>query len=222
MQAGDRLGFIKPFDALGQKAEQAKSEREGQIAVFGAIMRRLVFDRPDLASSIEVLEETGFVTVFEASYRVDMPDQSYLHILAYGHQDDEGLLDAGVSVVEHLDDGTYNGGYMYTYDAKGVRRSTVPPDGQDDNLDEEERTRHFSVIDLYAMRDSLMEMEQSDDVMAAVEAASTRAGLEEDAQVGMMMAAAGFDDQHPHEGELERLADLVDQAYHFPLTARAA
>ena len=221
MQAGDRLDFIQPFDVFTPVTDQTDTDRQIQIAAFATIMGRLAFDRPDLIEAVQVLEESGFVTIFESSHRLDMADGSYLHILAYGHQDDEGLIDAGVSVIEHLPDGTQSGGYIYTYDEKGVRRSTVPP-YEPEEPDQYDTTSHFSVIQMYAPRDELDELAQSDDEETVLDAMRVRAEHEEDVQVSKMMAEAGFDDRYPHDGELEQLADLVQGAYHFPLSQRAA
>ena len=157
------------------------------------------------------------MTVFEASYRLDMPDGSYLHILGFGHRDDEGLLDAGVSVIEHTDDGIYNGGYVYTCGPDGVRRTTAPPDREDSGMDEDDRRMHFSVIDLYRQRSQLEELEQSEDITEVMAAIEIRAHLDDDILMGRLAAEMGVDDCPPHQGELEQLAVLINDAYYFPL-----
>lgn len=222
MQAGDKLKFITPFDVFAPKTDPSDSEREARMDEFAVMMRQLVFDRPENITSFEVLEEAGFVTVFEASYRLDMPDGSYLHIVGFGHLDEEGLLDAGVSVIEHTDDGVYNGGYVYSLKPDGVSRTTAPPDSENSNMDAEDRRRHFSVADLYQGRDELDQMEQSDIVEEVIEAVETRAALAGDALMARLAVEMGADGLAPREGELARLTDLIKDAYPFPLNQRAA
>lgn len=167
MQAGDRLNFIQPFDPLETEKSSNDAEKERNVVVFSLILKRLVFDRPELVQSFEVLEESGFVTVFEASYRLDLPDGSHLHIVAFGHQDEAGLLDAGLSVNEHFADGKYNGGYLYEYTADGLRRSTNHPDAASDDeedFDEPGMSDYFSIADIYQSRDQLEEAILSDDM----------------------------------------------------------
>ena len=222
MQAGDRLDFIRPFDVFVPKGDMSEDERQAQIMAFATIMRQLVFDHPDRATDFQVLEESGFVTVFEASYRLDMPDGSYLHIVGFGHQDDEGLLDAGVSVIEHTDDGVYNGGYVYTLTPDGIRRSRAAKDSDDCDMSDEDRRMHFSVADLYRGRDELEELEQSEDIDQVMAAIALRAELDDSVMMNQLAADMGADDQPPYEGELEQLANLIKDAYYFPLRERAA
>ena len=218
MQAGDKLDFIRPFDVLQPTTEVSDKESQERTLAFAAIMRQLVFDCPERVESFEVFEESGFVTVFEASYRLNMQDGSYLHIVGFGHQDDEGLLDAGVSVIEHTDDGLYRGGYVYTFNVDGVRRTTAYPDDDNSEMTDEDRRTHFSVADLYQGRNELDDMRLSDDTDEVLAALAMDAQLEEDALMGRLAAEMGADDQLPHQGELEQLADLIKDAYHFPLT----
>lgn len=182
----------------------------------------MLYNRPENVDSVKLFDEGEFVTVFEASYRLDMPDASYLHILVHGQQTEHGLLWAGVSVIEHLDDNTFNGGYVYTLDPTGVRRTIIPKDKEDTEMDEEDRTRLFSVINQYAQLSELEDLEQSEDIDEMMTAIALRAELEEDAELGRMAAEAGFDDLPPDEGELEQLAELIMDVYRYPLRERTA
>lgn len=222
MQAGDKLDFIRPFDTARTMIDPTDEERQNHTAIMGTILQTMVYSRPDLVDSVDLFDEGEFIKVFEVSYRLDGKDGSYLHILVHGQQDEHSLLTAGVSVIEHLDDDSFNGGYMYTLDATGVRRTVVPKDKDEVEMDDEDRTRPFSVIDLYAQLSELEDLEQSEDTDQMLAAIATRAELEEDAEFGRMAAEAGFDDLPPHDGELEQLAELIVDAYHYPLHERAA
>lgn len=221
MQAGDRLDFIRPFTTARIETDPTDDERRDHTVAMGVILQTMLYNRPEYVDSVELFDEGEFITVFEASYRLDMPDASYLHILVHGQQNEHGLLSAGVSVIEHLNDDTFNGGYVYTLDPTGVRRTVVPKDKEDIEMDEEDRKRLFSVIDHYAQLSELEDLEQSEDIDQMMAAIAMRAELEEDAELGSIAAQAGFDDLPPDEGELEQLAELIMDAYHYPLRESA-
>ena len=221
MQAGDRLDFVQHFNTARTETDPTDDERRDHTVAMGVILQAMLYNRPENVDSVKLFDEGEFITVFEASYRLDMPDASYLHILVHGQQTEHGLLCAGVSVIEHLDDNTFNGGYVYTLDPTGVRRTIAPKDKEDAKMDEEDRTRLFSVIDQYAQLSELEDLEQSEDIDEMMAAIALRAELEEDTELGRMAAEAGFDDLPPDEGELEQLAELIMDAYHYPLRERA-
>lgn len=220
MQAGDRLNFVKPFDTARDTSDPTEEERRDHTIVMCGILHTMVGSRPENVDSIVLLEESQFITVREASYRLDMPDGSYLHILVYSQEDKGELLAAGIAVTEHLDDGNFNGGYMYTLDPTGVRRSFIPKDKDEIEMDSQDRTRPFSVIDLCVESAQLEELELSDDFDLRERAVIERAVLEEEVEFSRMAVLAGFDDLPPHEGELEKLAELILGAYHYPLRER--
>lgn len=218
MQAGDKLHFVKPFDVQNLSMGLSGNEILAQRTTFAAIMRALVFDVPQRVHSFDILEQSGFVTVFEASYRLDASDGSYLHILAFGFQNDGGLLEAGISLVEHSRDGADRGGYMYRYDVGGVRRTTIPLD----EATAHDQSEYFSLARTYKVLSELEDAERSDDLGEKAAADAARADLEAGFQFEEVIAAAGYDDQPPYSGELEQLADLIRDAYHFPLEEHRA
>lgn len=222
MQAGDKLNFIKPFEGQQQELDVSSVEvSEEDVAVLASFLKHFINDRPDNTHSFDILESSGFVKIFESSYKLDMADGSYLHIVVHGSIVDDGISEFGVSVIEHLNDGIYNGGYTYTYNAEGLVRSRAMTDDVDPEAESDPdmdiRKLHFTVSDLYATREELHEMKFSDDPELRAHAEEAQAQLEAEMQFDEMMQAQGFDSQPPFPGELDSLRELIWNAKPFPL-----
>lgn len=213
MQAGEKLSFIKPFTGeryVGIEALEDLSQ------AFLYIHQELIVKDPSVVRSIERFEESGFVTAYEASYKVESLDGSYLHVLAFWHGNEGGVIDVGMSVVEHTNRGVYVGGYMYMLDHEGVTRDTCRPESDDD--DDSEDTNHFSLIGLYADADYIeLALNQTDDEFEKEDAARLKAKLEESVTIGQMEKDMGYDQQPPTLDELVKLQALLHAAEPFTL-----
>lgn len=219
MQAGETLHFIRPFDGVERPdVQQGVISPEDKI-VLSLILKRFINDHVDNVHSFEVLEPSGIVTVFESSYRLDMLDQSYLHIAVFGTQDDGGLINFGVSVSEHLSDGSYNGGHSYIYDKDGLSRSTSLPDFSNEWDEEAEALSktHFMFSDVYAHGEYLAEAHLSEDADTRAHAETSARLFQEELAFDELVKASGFDSQPPYEGEMETLRQLIWDARPFPL-----
>jgi hypothetical protein len=159
MQAGETLNFIQPFSDLERPRDPSDTSAEEDMMVMSLFLKHFINDQAENVHSFATLEPFGLVTVFEASYRLDMEDESYLHIAVFGTQSDEGLIDFGITVNEHLRGGVYNGGHSYLYGEKGVYRSTLMPDLSDEasSDSDEQRTTHYMFSDFYEHREMLAE-----------------------------------------------------------------
>lgn len=219
MQAGDTLDFILPFNGLEKEQNELEQVSEEDMTVLTLILRRFINEQGENVHSFVTLEPFGLVTVFEASYRIDMEDQSYLHVVVHGSQTDEGFLEFGVSINEHLPDSTYNGGHSYMYDQNGLRRSTSMPDlsGELSEEDRELLRTHYMVSDFYADRELLAEAKRSEDTEDREHAEQIQTMLESELTFDAMSEAAGFDNQPPYPGEMQRVQELIWNARPFPL-----
>lgn len=217
MQAGDRLSFVEPF-SLDDRKEITTGAMTETLRFFLEMCGRLLETHADAVETTEVLEESGFVTVFELSLRVLAEDGSYLHVLVFGHKQASALLDLGVSVIEHEPTGRYISGYQYVAEGTEVRRSSTrsaSSESDDDETDTE--VLHFSVIDLYAAREELHDIEQSGDEEARREATETWSGVLEESQFDEWEEEMGFDNQPIDKDELEKVAKVIVSAELFPL-----
>lgn len=223
MQAGDSLNFIEPF--LGAERVDGASEEKiskEDLAILAQIKEQYIDRQQENVHSFEVFESYGFLTVFEASYRLDMPDGSYLHIVVFGSQVEDGVLDFGISLNEHLVDGVYNGGYVYMYDDEGFVRSTSRADeepelDEDGEMSDDHRKLHFMVSDLYESRDALNELKFSDDPELREHAERAEERLAAELEFDEVMKASGFDSCPPPPGELAQVLTLIQDADPFPL-----
>ncbi len=219
MQAGETLNFIQPFNGFEQQDDDAERVSEKDVEILVLILRRFVNEQQDNVHSFPIFEDDDFITVFESSYRLDMSDGSHLHIVVYGSQNDEGMIDFGVSVNEHLDDGSYNGGHSYLYDRNGLKRSTAVPDLSEE-IDEEDREllrRYFMPSDHYAEIQYVMNELQSDDPERRLHAEQMKRQLDEVGQFEELAEMSGFDGQPPYPGEMEKVLELISSARPFPL-----
>jgi hypothetical protein len=207
MQAGEKLSFVTPFTA---EQHVDNEEQESVAQAFLYIQHRLLAIDPTIIKSVERLHTSGFITAVEASYRVKSPDGSYLHVLAFEHRNDGGLIDAGISVVEHTDTGIYKGGYIYYLDNDGLIRDTCEPS------DDEDDTTHFSLLELYQDTDTMeIVLGQSDDELMQQKALELKAQLDEDILISAMEKEMGFDQQTPSTEEMISLQLLLRHAEPF-------
>lgn len=220
MQAGETLKFITPFSEAERPQDVSDKVPDEDVAILSLILKRFINEQQENVNAFEVLEPYGFVTVFEASYRLDMEDESYLHIAVFGTQNDDGLLSFGATVNEHLSDGSYNGGHSYIYDAKGLHRSTSSPDLSDDSEEGKEYLKtHFMLSDFYAHRDMIEEARLSDDLDDREHAEQEQRRIDDELAFDEITEMSGFDNQPPYPGEMEKLQALIWNARPFPLHA---
>jgi len=207
MQAGEKLSFITPFTGEQHVNDE---EQETVAQAFLYIQHRLLAIDPAIIKSVERMHTSGFITAVEASYRVTSPDGSYLHVLAFEHRNDGGLIDAGISVVEHTDEGVFEGGYVYYLDNDGLIRDTCEP--SEDEVD----TTHFSLLGLYQDTDAMeILMGQSDDELQQQKALELKAQLDEDILLSYMEKDMGLDQQTPTSEEMISLQLLLRHAEPF-------
>lgn len=217
MQAGDRLDFIKPFSGTEhQSDDDGNHVDENDLLVLATFMKRFINDRPENIKSFEILEPFGIITVFESSYKLDMPDDSCLHIVVFGTQTEIGLLRFGISVNEHLPNGAHNGGYSYIYDDEGFLRSYAPAEDAG-KTSEDDITGFMMISDMYEFQDALQEQQMSEDIEVQEHARMVQQVMTDELQFDDIMQAAGFDRQPPYPGELEKLRELIWDAKPFPL-----
>jgi hypothetical protein len=209
MQAGEKLSFIRPF--TGERSVDDKESEDINVS-FLSMCIELLSRYKEAVRFISRAEVSGTVEVFEGSYKVDSVDGSYLHIVVYGHQDSEGVIDAGVSVVEHTDEGVYRGGYVYAYGGGELIRDTCHPE----TVEDPEDTTHFSLIGSYAAHDELQAVillsEDEEDRNLAIEI-DTR--LREGYVLSAVERDLGYDQQPPEKDELVKLQSLLRYAQPF-------
>ena len=219
MQAGDRLAFIRPFNETTEQRELKRDVLSDEMTLFIKICNQLLQRFYDTIETREVLEQIGFVTAFELSLSVPCSDDSYLHVLVFGHSQGDDLLEIGISVIEHEAEGKFMGGYMYLIDPEelGVFRSTVGRSDADRDEDPAIQNLHFSILDTYSEKDHLIELELSDDDEDRREAQKVRDELDREIELARMEKDLGYDNLPVDSLELEQLALLLEGATAFPL-----
>jgi len=207
MQAGEKLSFVTPFTGE-QYVDDNEQEHVAQAFLF--IHHRLFAIDPTIIKSVERMHTSGFITAVEASYRVTSPDGSYLHVLAFEHRNDGGLIDTGISVIEHTNEGIYKGGYIYYLDHDGLMRDTCDPSEDEDD------TTHFSLLEMYQDTD-IMEIlvGQTEDELLQQKALEQKAQLDEDILLSYMEKEMGLDQQTPTREEMTSLQLLLRHAEPF-------
>jgi len=207
MQAGEKLSFITPFTGEQHVNDE---EQETVAQAFLYIQHRLLAIDPTIIKSVERMHTSGFITAVEASYRVTSADGSYLHVLAFEHRNDGGLIDAGISVVEHTNTGVFEGGYIYYLDNDGLIRDTCEPSGDEDD------TTHFSLLELYQDTDTMeILLGQPDDELRHQKALEQKAQLDEDILISALEKEMGLDQQTPTNEEMISLQLLLRHAEPF-------
>ncbi|MFZ2126625.1 MAG: hypothetical protein WAV04_03905 [Candidatus Microsaccharimonas sp.] len=220
MQAGDRLStFITPF--MFDEGKEVSIEKMTETLRFFLEMSVGILQKyADDVDTIEVLEESGFVTVLELSLRVTSSDGSYLHILIFGHKQGTAILDLGISIIEHGPKGEYIGGYQYVAEGIEVRRSSTRLADSEEEQDEDSTMSHFSVLDLYASRDELFELMMAEDEETKRIGLETKTAIEQDAELDAWEEEMGFDNQPIAKDELEKVEAILRSAELFPLPHR--
>ena len=201
------LKFVKPFN---QESELHinKTERRMIEERFVALCFSLLDRHVQAIRSVEEIEESGPINVFEASLIIPSLDSSYLHVLVFGHNNAGGFIDVNIAIEEHDDTKRPSGGYMYSYDATGLIRTKV--DKEDDIEDDEDV--HFSIIAMYEGSRQLTELELNGSDDERLEAIELREELEQGATLGIWEHEMGYDGRLPSLEEVTHLAEILDYA----------
>jgi len=218
MQAGDKLTFVEPFDPFLKRPGLEPTEQEEALEEFVLTSKRLLDRFDSSVRSVERLDESGFLTVFELSLKVPAPDDSYLHAVIFGHRDDEGLININLSLIEHDNEAYYRNGYMYTFEDNRILRSSVIADDENEELTDIERKIHFSVFDIYAGRDELTDLELSENEEAIASAKEVRGILDDWIAFDELEKEMGFDALPVTAFEVKQLDALLRDAIAFPHT----
>lgn len=215
MQAGESLSFITIPDELAIPEVIVEDEKEATWRAFGTLVQQLMITHPDTFKSIEQLEESGIVTVIEGSFQVRFADGSYIHIVAYSHSDDEGILDLGLTLVEHSDEGVYLGGYLY--EMSGADITCSPLHSSNDEEDEQERKYHFSLLSMYKERNELYGLLLSEDDDQRESAENDWRQVNEAAQLSLIEKELGFSTTTPTLEDIQKIKALVAMASPFTM-----
>ncbi len=216
MQAGESLSFITLPEELAVVEVQSEIEQEAVWDSFGGLIQELMARHPDAFRSIERPEESGTVTVSEGSFWLPFADSSYLHVVAYGHSDDDGYLDLGLSVVEHDPEGNSLGGYLYEMSGEAVRfskhtgRLGREDEDEGDSGDDDATKDHFSLIGYYERAEEAYSLLFSEDESIRELAAGALRQLEEEAALGLTERELGFGWSAPTLEDARKLKDLAD------------
>lgn len=167
MNASEKLSFIRPFE-VSEKAELTEETSRKEVGEkFIDSCSMLLKKYPENIIHEEIVRNGVSFGVFESSLIVKADDGTYLHIVVYGHTDEMGILDFGISIDEHLGDGELRGGYMYACGSEGVSRQWV---AAEENEEGELNKTHFSLIEQYHFYDELTEAQHSGDIDACLSA----------------------------------------------------
>jgi hypothetical protein len=214
MQAGESLSFITLPDELSVPEVQSDEEKEMVFDRFTTLVKSLMARYPEEFESLETLEESGIVTVVEGSFQMLFSDGSYLHLVAYAHKDDEGLLDLGLSIAEHNEEGVYSQGYLYELSGSEVFYTAHPSSDEQDE-DDTAAEQHFSVIGLYRHSLELYANQFSADETVRSEARAEWEYMNESAQLGQMERDLGFSRRNADLEDIEKIETLVMMASPF-------
>lgn len=219
MQAGDQLHFIKPFEGTETKlGDDAEFLSEDDAATLAILHHRFVSRNPENVHEFPVVEDAGLISMFESSYKLNMPDESYLHVLTFGSYDENGLLDINIAINEHLANGMLNGGFMYTcLPGEGLTRTRIHADRADDLDDNYADPWHFTISSYYELQDEYKELQTSDNPERQQVGKQIEEELHSSDQFREIMKVAGYDDLPPYPGELDQVLQLVWDAEPFPL-----
>ena len=212
MQAGESLSFITIPNELSVPEVRLEEEKEAVWKAFATLVQRVMITYPDSFQSIEQPEESGTVTITEGSFQVAFADGSYIHIVAYGHSDEEGIIDLGLTLVEHSDEGVYLGGYLYDLSDSDVMCSRLYTSTEDD---EEDTHYHFSLIAIHEGRSEIDSLRFSDNEDVRALAEENWRQVEEASQIGQMEKELGFSSTTPTLEDIEKIEALLSFAVPF-------
>lgn len=159
------IGFIEPINVFSNQDEENEKDRERAEERFINLCFSLLYAFPDNAQEYTIFEGEDIVTIHEIPLCIIARDGSSLHILPYGHHNDEqDYHDVGIAVVEHAPSGKVIDGYVYSFDPDQNPRklSRVPIKFDDENSPQRSTVTRFSVIDMYQKRDELVLLEAND------------------------------------------------------------
>lgn len=228
MQAGESLSFISTPEELAVVDARGEVEQEAIWEAFGTLAQGLLAQYPDAFRSIEQTEESGLITVFEGSFSLPFSDGSYLYVVVYGHSDDVGYLDLGLSIVEHSQEGANLGGYLYEMSGervrfaqhKGLLRNAVS--GGDDSTEGPDTVdyEHFSLVGYYEYANEAYSLQFSEDDGVRELAEEAIRQLELEASLGQTERELGFGWGSPTLEDIEKLQGLTSLVSPFKVESR--
>ena len=209
MQAGESLSFInRPYE-LEVKPNQPETEKQLVWREFTGLVQSILTHRPEHTRTMQHAEKSGIITVKEASYRIKYNDQSYLHFVAYAHQDEIGYLDLNLSIMEHDSEGGFLGGYLYETGQDEIIFSHQPrPDFTEEELLDDEEKYHFSLIDMYQSYEETYEQALLGDGYDAQEARDLLNTMQQEAEVGLMERDLALSYSNPSPEDIYKLQVL--------------
>ncbi|MEO6109898.1 MAG: hypothetical protein ABIP50_02730 [Candidatus Saccharimonadales bacterium] len=214
MQAGEKLKeFVREFDPFDERQTPTDDQLIDIIELFLELNKGLLLRFSSDVRMMPVSDEHGTATAFEVSLKVPARDGSYLHVVVFGHNSDDSLVDTNISVIEHLPGGNYQTGHLYSFSYGNVVRSDL---GLDQTDDPDEQRTHFSLFTLHESRDFLRELEQSEDPEEVRVALETRAQLDDDEKNLDLAEQMGYNVQPVDKEEIEKLVLLLFDAESFP------
>lgn len=215
MQAGDALKeFIQPFDPSNERRQPTDDELIDTLELFLDLNKALLGRFQTEVKVIPVIDDDGaMVLAYEVSLKLKMSDGSYLHVVVFGHNSEDALIDTNISVIEHLPDGTHQSGHLYSFTGGEVKRSDLGIQQTDDPF---EQRKHFSLLELHESKDYLRELEESDDPEMVKIALETRQDFEQDLENLDLAQAMGYNVQPVDGEEMRNLALLLLDVESFP------
>lgn len=208
MQAGESLSFVVFPDELAVKPEQPEDEKELVKTAFGYAFNRLMRNNTEHFNWKPVDDRV----VIEGSFQVLYSDGSYIHLVAYRHSDSEGLLDLGVSVAEHDEEGNYRRGYLFEMDNDGVTCGQHHASGDEG---EDEAKFHFSVLAMYDNKAEIETLLLSENPEEKAVAEDGWRAIHEAAKIGQYEKELGFSIVRPTLEDIAALQALMQNAIPF-------
>jgi hypothetical protein len=209
MQAGETLSSVVESSRKG--LERTTNDYE-IINKFADISTILLKKAEQNIESREIFDGERFINVFESSYKTSYVDGSYIHIVVYGHNV-EDLIDLGLHISEHSDDGNMLSGFNYQLISDELTRRTVEIDAETDGtLD------HFSIFEIHSLLEELSQLEVFGDDSKKEEVKAIKEGSAEDRLLGMYDREFYGVVDTLRLSELENIEELIRYASPFKVT----
>jgi hypothetical protein len=206
MQAGETLSSAVESSRKG--FERTTTDYE-MISKFADISTILLKKAEQNIESREIFDGERFINVFESSYKTSYVDGSYIHIVVYGHNV-EDLIDLGLHISEHSDDGNMLFGFNYQLISNELIRRTVEIDVENDGtLD------HFSIFEIHSLLEELSQIEAFGDDSKKEEVRAIKEGSAEDKLLSMYDMEFDGVDGTLRLSELENLEEIILYASPF-------
>jgi hypothetical protein len=209
MQAGESIVNVVES---ARKSADYYSETTHLFVKFLDICTELMGSEPMNIDSRMIYHNEVLVNVFENSFRTVYADGSYVHIVVFGYNDDDGVIEVGIHLDEHAENGQLLGNALYHLKDSRLLRYYF-----NSNNDEETTTEHFSIHKVHEDFERIDETSVFGDDLEKQEADSILSSMKGEVLMHTFDAEISTEEQPISESELIALNDMFKFAVPFTI-----